>query len=463
MKLSHRHILLRTLIAAGLLALLIPFIFYFEHLFAQFDASAIILSKSNHNLSFYSAPFAQLFFSLPEYQGLRKFLLGFLIFSSAAMLLWFFMVTGLAGHLFKKKTLEISLWISLSQALPAGYFSNYLSVYYYSITPYRQLWIACFFAFHVWLICLIISLLQIFRRQSADKSPPPDDTSHLADLPMAPSGAPDWEQIKTDIACPICSYNLRGLTNPRCPECGYPFQWSELRPIADPWLANLVEFADKRPIHSIFRTLFKTLLPSRFFTHLKAGHAIRKQRLILHFFLIALFLLFFQFIPAFFQLIYNWIFPRNFYNPMFAAFEFQLDDVRFIYSKFYFLPSFFLVFWALFCSMAIFLLRQTVRRSKINFWHIARSVLYSASPIFLITLIYPLVFFLSNHSFMSQDAPIFYTFAFLPILLMPIWSLSRAAKHYLRIPHPLFTILTLHVAFALSLFVAICLIFGLYN
>ena len=24
-----------------------------------------------------------------------------------------------------------------------------------------------------------------------------------------------------DVPCPLCAYNLRGLTSPRCPECGH--------------------------------------------------------------------------------------------------------------------------------------------------------------------------------------------------------------------------------------------------
>ncbi len=32
-----------------------------------------------------------------------------------------------------------------------------------------------------------------------------------------------------DLACPLCGYNLRGLTEPRCPECGFRFTWAELR------------------------------------------------------------------------------------------------------------------------------------------------------------------------------------------------------------------------------------------
>src|SRR5206468_900133 len=42
------------------------------------------------------------------------------------------------------------------------------------------------------------------------------------------SSAPDWENSAQEIICPLCEYNLRGLSEPRCPECGYRFQWAEL-------------------------------------------------------------------------------------------------------------------------------------------------------------------------------------------------------------------------------------------
>src|SRR6476646_822679 len=48
-------------------------------------------------------------------------------------------------------------------------------------------------------------------------------------LPDSPSPAidpssPDWEHIQRDIRCPLCEYNLRGLIESRCPECGRYFQ-----------------------------------------------------------------------------------------------------------------------------------------------------------------------------------------------------------------------------------------------
>ena|GEM_PF-5178637 len=34
--------------------------------------------------------------------------------------------------------------------------------------------------------------------------------------------------IDEDLPCPECAYNLHGLTVPRCPECGFRFEWSDL-------------------------------------------------------------------------------------------------------------------------------------------------------------------------------------------------------------------------------------------
>ena len=30
------------------------------------------------------------------------------------------------------------------------------------------------------------------------------------------------------VLCPLCDYDLRGLAEPQCPECGYRFTWDEL-------------------------------------------------------------------------------------------------------------------------------------------------------------------------------------------------------------------------------------------
>jgi hypothetical protein len=43
----------------------------------------------------------------------------------------------------------------------------------------------------------------------------------------------DWLRDR-DVPCPLCSYNLRGLMTPRCPECGQPLQLTVS--LAEPYL-----------------------------------------------------------------------------------------------------------------------------------------------------------------------------------------------------------------------------------
>jgi DNA-directed RNA polymerase subunit RPC12/RpoP len=40
--------------------------------------------------------------------------------------------------------------------------------------------------------------------------------------------SPDRDTFGSDVACPLCGYDLRALTEPRCPECGYAFTWPDL-------------------------------------------------------------------------------------------------------------------------------------------------------------------------------------------------------------------------------------------
>lgn len=76
--------------------------------------------------------------------------------------------------------------------------------------------------------------------------------------------APDWSSIPEEIACPLCDYNLRGLIEPRCPECGYQFTWQE---ILDPTLRTHPYIFEHHP-ESNFRSFLRTWLsgfrPRRF-------------------------------------------------------------------------------------------------------------------------------------------------------------------------------------------------------
>lgn len=47
--------------------------------------------------------------------------------------------------------------------------------------------------------------------------------------PGHPAPPQQSSSVDTGLRCPVCEYNLTGLSEPRCPECGQLFDWDELR------------------------------------------------------------------------------------------------------------------------------------------------------------------------------------------------------------------------------------------
>ena len=86
--------------------------------------------------------------------------------------------------------------------------------------------------------------------------------------PASAQSPPDWSTVADEIHCPLCEYNLRGLSEPRCPECGYQFEWPELLDITRRAHPYLFEHHPERNIWSFFRTLFGGQRPSVFWRSL---------------------------------------------------------------------------------------------------------------------------------------------------------------------------------------------------
>lgn len=42
------------------------------------------------------------------------------------------------------------------------------------------------------------------------------------------NSGPAWDTISHPVQCPQCGYELRGISDPRCPECGLHFRWEVL-------------------------------------------------------------------------------------------------------------------------------------------------------------------------------------------------------------------------------------------
>ena len=91
--------------------------------------------------------------------------------------------------------------------------------------------------------------------------------------------APVADPADEDVLCPMCDYNLRGLSEPRCPECGYQFFWIDLLDPRRKLHPYLFEHHPRRNIWSFYRTLIGGLRPRRFWTSLLPSQPSRLGRL----------------------------------------------------------------------------------------------------------------------------------------------------------------------------------------
>ena len=91
-----------------------------------------------------------------------------------------------------------------------------------------------------------------------------------------------------DLHCPLCEYDLRGLTEPRCPECGYRFEWDELRDPTRRRHPYLFEHHPRRNVRSFRDTLIGGLRPRKFWATLYPTQFSRPGRLAAYFLLVCL-------------------------------------------------------------------------------------------------------------------------------------------------------------------------------
>jgi hypothetical protein len=103
----------------------------------------------------------------------------------------------------------------------------------------------------------------------------------IADAP------PDWATLQREILCPLCDYNLRGLTEPRCPECGYRFTWAGLQDDLRNQQEWFFEHQKRRPIRSLVKTWVVSLRPRRFWTLVQPTNPPHLRRLLLYWLTVA--------------------------------------------------------------------------------------------------------------------------------------------------------------------------------
>ena len=109
---------------------------------------------------------------------------------------------------------------------------------------------------------------------------PPVQEPPAAEGAPAVSGPPHWDSLTELITCPMCTYNLRGLVEPRCPECGYRFTWPDMLDARRRLHRYLFEHHPEKNLRSFLQTAFAGWLPRRFWTSLHPFQPSNPGRLI---------------------------------------------------------------------------------------------------------------------------------------------------------------------------------------
>lgn len=104
--------------------------------------------------------------------------------------------------------------------------------------------------------------------------------SHPAGEPTPTMAGPCWDRIDENVFCPLCDYNLRGLIEPRCPECGFKFAWPDLLDPSRRRHPYLFEHHPERNIWSAWKTSWGMLRPRTFWKSLHPSQPSKPRRMV---------------------------------------------------------------------------------------------------------------------------------------------------------------------------------------
>ncbi len=287
------------------------------------------------------------------------------------------------------------------------------------------------------------------------------------------AGAPNWDTLAREIHCPLCKYNLRGLVDPRCPECGYRFSWREaLAPKTQhPYL---FEHYPRHRIWSFCKTALGGLRPIRFWNGITPTHKLHSGEIVTYWivaYLLGVFLALFALCAEpFIEAMLRGKFPNVFeWGPFVLFHVLSHDGIRFVAVVF--------LAWPLLTLLILQIFFQSMRRRGVSRAHVRRAVFYSADAILwavpLANILYGLFYidakYLRTHSYiyvhnfvsrslhMRSSEEISLVCAGCILLAFMICRLCLAYRCYLRFDHPFLVILASQVILFLSAFtILIC-------
>jgi hypothetical protein len=295
-----------------------------------------------------------------------------------------------------------------------------------------------------------------------------------------PTGPPAAD---ADVRCPLCEYDLRGLTEPRCPECGFRFTWAELLDPERRTHPYLFEHHPRRNLRSFVRTTRAGWRPKRFWTTLNPAQPSAPRRLALYFCIVAASVMLFaaaglgrSYIGIVREMrvfrawhtarinavignsnaepmLSNWVQQgvqqygsvAAFVDSLVPAYTFKqfIMDVRGpggILPKLFALfliPVTVFVIWPVLTFVSLQLFRWTMRRCRVRSIHVWRCVVYCSDVGMWAVVVLSLVHVLNP---MDTATDVVVVTAATSLLVF-LWRLSVAYRHYLRFDHPFLTVL----------------------
>ncbi len=298
--------------------------------------------------------------------------------------------------------------------------------------------------------------------------------------------------LNEEVSCPLCSYDLRGTGEPRCPECGFRFAWGELLDPSRRRHPYLFEHHPECNVRSFFRTLKGGLRPKRFWKQLHPAQPSRPGRLRGYFFVVAGWLapavILGVLIPELIQhssssrQYRNWLTiairspnPPAWTVNMLAGYpsvEAFLDDkvpkpwslrgikeILFVTAHGRSMSSsvglgLALVMWPILSYAAFQIFRWSMRRARIRPIHVERCVVYSADLAAWLALILllglPPTQILGSQGIRRIPQALI-VLVFGGALAIFVYRLSQAYKLYLRFDRPFLTVLAAQAVVALAM------------
>jgi len=280
---------------------------------------------------------------------------------------------------------------------------------------------------------------------------------------LAPAAvAPDWQAMAEEVRCPLCEYNLRGLTQPRCPECGYSFKWEEILDEKRRHHRYIFEHHPERNFWSFMRTFLGGLRPKKFWSELHPLQDSRPKRLALYRMIVLVLVVIPVLIDDFWQP------PQPMGTPRRVFFSYSTHRRQLAWQARLNYPWNFFVkpldatgrelLWSLMIiSVALpvtyyallMIFQQTMRKAKVRRDHVGRCISYSADivlwpilPLCVLTLLNGAA---GSPNQWEEEIAWTVLISIVLIWLIFAWRLVFAYRYYLRFDHAVGTIFSVQL------------------